>query len=76
MLPMEAASLVMERKMLGGIKERAERLAAQLGSCPGRGTPRRPTASREGTIEGDQPVQGDASRVASSHGDRGQGPCS
>jgi hypothetical protein len=27
MLPMEPASLVMERKMLGGIKERAERLA-------------------------------------------------
>ena len=32
MLPMEAASLVMERKMLRGIKERAERLAAQAGS--------------------------------------------
>jgi hypothetical protein len=28
MLPMEPASLVMERKMLHGIKERAERLAA------------------------------------------------
>jgi hypothetical protein len=27
MLPMEPASLVMERKMLHGIKERAERLA-------------------------------------------------
>ena len=29
MLPMEPASLVMERKMLRGIKERAERLAAE-----------------------------------------------
>ena len=29
MLPMEPASLVMERKMLLGIKERAERLARQ-----------------------------------------------
>jgi hypothetical protein len=29
MLPMEPASLVMERKMLHGIKQRAERLAAQ-----------------------------------------------
>src|SRR5689334_13523945 len=29
MIPMEPASLVMERKMLRGIKERAERLAAQ-----------------------------------------------
>jgi hypothetical protein len=29
MLPMEPASLVMERKMLQGIKDRAERLAAQ-----------------------------------------------
>jgi hypothetical protein len=29
MVPMEPASLVMERKMLRGIKERAERLAAQ-----------------------------------------------
>jgi hypothetical protein len=28
MVPMEPASLVMERKMLRGIKERAERLAA------------------------------------------------
>ena len=28
MLPMEPASLVMERKMLRGIKQRAERLAA------------------------------------------------
>jgi hypothetical protein len=28
MLPMEPASLVMERKMLQGIKQRAERLAA------------------------------------------------
>jgi hypothetical protein len=28
MLPMEPGSLVMERKMLRGIKERAERLAA------------------------------------------------
>ncbi len=32
MLPMEPASLVMERKMLRGIKERAERLAAD-GPC-------------------------------------------
>ena len=31
MLPMEAASLVMERKMLYGIKQRAEQLAAQAG---------------------------------------------
>jgi hypothetical protein len=31
MLPMEPASLVMERKMLRGIKERAERLAATAG---------------------------------------------
>jgi hypothetical protein len=30
MVPMEAASLVMERKMLRGIKERAERLAADV----------------------------------------------
>jgi len=30
MLPMEPASLVMERKMLLGIKERAERLAREL----------------------------------------------
>jgi hypothetical protein len=29
MLPMEPASLVMERKMLGGIKQRAERLVSQ-----------------------------------------------
>ena len=29
MLPMEPGSLVMERKMLHGIKERAERLAAR-----------------------------------------------
>ena len=29
MLPMEAASLVMERKMLHGIKQRAEQLAAR-----------------------------------------------
>ena len=29
MLPMEPASLVMERKMLRGIRERAERLAAE-----------------------------------------------
>jgi hypothetical protein len=29
MLPMEPASLVMERKMLHGIKQRAENLAAQ-----------------------------------------------
>ena len=28
MIPMEPASLVMERKMLRGVKERAERLAA------------------------------------------------
>jgi len=28
MLPMEPGSLLMERKMLGGIKERAERLAS------------------------------------------------
>jgi len=32
MLPMEPASLVMERKMLEGIKQRAEELAAQAGS--------------------------------------------
>jgi len=31
MLPMEPGSLVMERKMLRGIKERAERLAARAG---------------------------------------------
>ncbi len=31
MIPMEAGSLVMERKMLLGIKERAERLAAENG---------------------------------------------
>jgi hypothetical protein len=31
MIPMESGSLVMERKMLRGIKERAERLAAQRG---------------------------------------------
>lgn len=31
MLPMEPASLVMERKMLRGIKQRAERLAARTG---------------------------------------------
>ena len=29
MLPMEPGSLVMERKMLRGIKQRAERLAAE-----------------------------------------------
>lgn len=29
MIPMEAASLIMERKMLRGIKRRAERLAAE-----------------------------------------------
>jgi hypothetical protein len=29
MIPMESGSLFMERKMLHGIKERAERLAAQ-----------------------------------------------
>jgi hypothetical protein len=33
MLPMEPASLVMERKMLRGIKGRAERLAADVGSA-------------------------------------------
>ena len=31
MLPMEPASLLMERKMLRGIKQRAERLAATTG---------------------------------------------
>jgi hypothetical protein len=31
MLPMEPASLVMERRMLHGIKERAERLASSSG---------------------------------------------
>jgi hypothetical protein len=31
MLPMEPGSLVMERKMLRGIKERAEKLAARGG---------------------------------------------
>jgi hypothetical protein len=31
MLPMEPGSLVMERKMLYGIKERAEKLAARRG---------------------------------------------
>jgi hypothetical protein len=37
MLPMEPASLVMERKMLLGIKERAERLAStDAGGVPGR----------------------------------------
>jgi hypothetical protein len=30
MLPMEPGSLVMERKMLLGIKQRAERFAAQI----------------------------------------------
>ena len=35
MLPMEPASLLMERKMLQGIKERAERLAARGGAVPG-----------------------------------------
>jgi hypothetical protein len=34
MLPMEPGSLVMERKMLRGIKERAERLAAEAASQP------------------------------------------
>ena len=34
MLPMEPASLVMERKMLRGIKQRAERLARDAGSRP------------------------------------------
>ena len=44
MIPMEPASLVMERKMLRGIEQRAERLAAaQAGAvtaelpCPGPG---------------------------------------
>lgn len=32
MLPMEPGSLVMERKMLHGIRERAERLAAEAAS--------------------------------------------
>ena len=32
MIPMEPASLVMERKMLHGIKQRAERLASQVNS--------------------------------------------
>jgi hypothetical protein len=31
MLPMEPGSLVMERKMLNGIKQRAEQLARQAG---------------------------------------------
>jgi hypothetical protein len=31
MIPLEAGSLVMERKMLHGIKERAERLAVERG---------------------------------------------
>ena len=30
MIPMEPGSLVMERKMLRGIKQRAKRLAAQM----------------------------------------------
>jgi hypothetical protein len=30
MVPMEAGSLVMERKMLGGIKQRAERLIVSV----------------------------------------------
>jgi hypothetical protein len=33
MIPMEPGSLVMERKMLRGIKERAERLASKQPSC-------------------------------------------
>ena len=35
MLPMEPASLLMERKMLRGIKQRAERLAGEMLSRPG-----------------------------------------
>jgi hypothetical protein len=33
MIPMEPGSLVMERKMLRGIKQRAERLAAEEASA-------------------------------------------
>ena len=39
MIPMEPASLVMERKMLLGIKERAERLAAERGADAAGGSP-------------------------------------
>jgi hypothetical protein len=34
MIPMEPGSLVMERKMLSGIKQRAENLASEHGSAP------------------------------------------
>jgi hypothetical protein len=33
MIPMEPGSLVMERKMLLGIKQRAQRLVAEQGGC-------------------------------------------
>ena len=48
MLPMEPASLVMERKMLHGIKERAERArprTGRLASAPGAPSPRAPAPS-------------------------------
>jgi len=44
MVPMEPASLVMERKMLVGIKERAERLARQRGRSRGLRCPRPPAS--------------------------------
>jgi hypothetical protein len=43
MLPMEPGSLVMERKMLRGIKERAERLAAAMSNGSSRDKPAAPS---------------------------------
>ena len=45
MLPMEPGSLVMERRMLRGIKERAERLASATPHGSSRDTPTAPTRS-------------------------------
>jgi hypothetical protein len=46
MLPMEPGSLVMERKMLRGIKHRAELLAAETLSQPIEATPEVPAGSK------------------------------
>ena len=47
MMPMEPGSLIMERKMLQGIKQRSERLADRAGrECRGRDLPAWPRFTR------------------------------
>jgi hypothetical protein len=62
MLIMEPGSLVMERKMLLGIKERAERLARDRDRDPARGQPARGKPARA------QPASGEAAQDLSARG--------